>query len=543
MFHRNARLLAIILLLVMPRLAAGQTPAADAAPPLITLGSITEDSIRLAQLRGEATTSGFLLRTASSLGEHGGFQPAHGVRWQLVRPELRAGWNSDLPRSLNNGAMWSGRGLSMAVMGGVRATMGRVEVTVAPTLAYSQNLQFQFIPYPFADRSPFSSPWHLPPAAIDLPLRFGSDAFTAISPGGSSLRIHAAPVVFGLSSEQQWWGPGIRNALVMSDNAPGIPRLFVRTANPLHTAIGDFAAEWMLGQLTESAYFDTISNNDHRSLSAAAITFRPTGEPGLTLGATRAVFAPVRHTSDLFYHAFQVLGHVGRPNDRALNDYASNNGPDQIFSLFGRWVFPASGFETYLEWARTDAPSSFRDLLVAPEHSQGYTLGAQWSHPVATARFLRVQTEITNLEENATLRFRHVHSFYTSRPVPQGYTNRGRVIGASIGPGSDSQWLALDLIGSAWRFGLFGGRIRWENDALYSSQVSYVPSDHDVSVFGGLRGAARLLHLQAQAELTYTRRINYLFQNPSANLAFPNGLEIRNLSLQLRLRPVSRPRP
>src|SRR5690606_839394 len=79
------------------------------------LGSATEDRIRVDQLTGARPVEGLLIRSASSLLRMAGPAPGerHGpleVRW--LQPELRSVWNSTLPHSMNEGALWAGRGLS-----------------------------------------------------------------------------------------------------------------------------------------------------------------------------------------------------------------------------------------------------------------------------------------------------------------------------------------------------------------------------------------------------------------------------------------------
>src|SRR5690606_3730528 len=125
-----------------------------------------------------------------------------------------------------------------------------------------------------------------------------------------------------------------------------------------------------------------------RSFSALAVTLRPAFERDLTVGFARAVYA----AADGFWvspaAAFDVFRSVGRPNDRPLNELLREPGADQVFSLFGRWIFPAAGFETYAEWARYEQPVSLRDFLVLPHHSQGYTLGLQWARSMSDSSLI-----------------------------------------------------------------------------------------------------------------------------------------------------------
>lgn len=519
--------------------AAGQQPGAAwplAAAPFVTIGSQPEDSLRLSQLRGESPVDGFLIREPSTLSP----TPADGPTF--IAPSYRSTWNSDLPFSLNEGAMWAGRGLNLSLLGGFRVAAGPVVVTIAPEFVYQENLPFQIFPSPMRERSHFASPWHSEPESLDLPLRFGSQSRMSIGVGQSSVRMRAGAIEVGLTSENQWWGPGIRNALVMSNNAPGFPHAFVRTAAPLHNRAGRFEWKILLGRLTESRFFDKEPGNDHRSIAAGVFTYRPAVAPDLTLGFARAVYAPMDGMTDLLGGAIHLVQDVGRPNDRPPTDLERDPGPDQIFSAFGRWVLPGSGLEAYFEWAKNERPRTLRDLLVTPHHAQAYTLGLQWARPVSSGAAVRLQAETSFLEASTTVRYRRVTGFYKSRPVPQGYTHRGRILGAAIGTGGSGQWLAADLIGRSARVGLFAGRIRWENDAFFGAQVPPFIFDHDVSVFGGLRAGVVLPRMRVESEIALADRLNYLFQNPSVDLTAPAGVDIRNLTFRLRLTPVHRAR-
>ncbi|MQA92762.1 MAG: hypothetical protein GEU90_21495 [Gemmatimonas sp.] len=294
----------------------------------------------------------------------------------------------------------------------------------------------------------------------------------------------------------------------------------------------------ILGALSESEYFDSHSGNDLRSISALALTYSPWFERNLSIGFARSVYAPVDGVAELAGHVIDVFMDVGRPNARPQSDLERDPDRDQIFSLFGRWILPRSGFETWFEWSRGEQPENVSDLLSTPQHTQGYTLGLQWARPVGRDSRFRLQGETTFLEGSHTWHSRRVISYYESRPVLQGYTHRGRVLGAAIGPGASSQWFAADLHAPTYEVGLFLGRIRWENDAFFDAQVAPFIFDHDVSVFGGVRGGYRLGWGHLDGEITLGQRFNYLFQNPSLELAAPKGVNIRNLTFTLRFQPT-----
>jgi hypothetical protein len=500
---------------------------------LPSIGSPSDERQRIEQLLGRAATDGYLLRSTSRLFSAPPPDSAPTLRLQLLLPELRTVWNSDLPYSLNDGALWAGRGVSTLLTGGVRARVGIVSLVLAPEVRYEQNREFRLVLYPLADRSPYSARWHWPtlPISIDLPTRFGDESRAFLGPGQSSLTVDAGPLAVGWATDDQWWGPGIRNAIVMSNNAPGIPRLFVGSGRPLSSPIGDFEFQWNAGRLKESIYFDSIPSNDLRHLSGFVLTYRPAGEPGLTLGASRTVIGRLSGMDDFPDRMFSAF-------------LAKERKEEQIASLFARWVFPAAGFEAYGEWARHRLTSSLREFLITPNHTQGYTAGLQWVRPVTSdsSGMLRLQSELTYLEQSATTRHRPTGSFYTSDTLPQGYTQRGQVIGAAIGPGASSQWIAGDYLARDWQLGLFLGRIRWDNDAYYLTQEPY-PLDHDVSVLGGLRGGGRLPGMWVDLELTSAKRYNFMFQNEAKVFGQASTWDVINHTLRLTVTPaVARPR-
>ena len=127
-------------------------------------------------------------------------------------------------------------------------------------------------------------------------------------------------VTFGVSAANEWWGPALRNTLLLSNNAAGVPRLFARTSRPVHTRFGAFEGRAVIGALTESPYFDYDPRNDIRSLSGLLVTFRPAIDTGLTMGLSRLVmarasssFGVVQHALDviLYYEPIQSAGDTG----------------------------------------------------------------------------------------------------------------------------------------------------------------------------------------------------------------------------------------
>jgi hypothetical protein len=514
------------------RRAADSVPAARAAAwvhALSTIGGAHEEAARMAQVRGEAAPGGFLLRSPSSMTA----APAGtGPRVALLAPEVLFAWNSRIPFSFLDGALWAGRGGGMLATAGVDVQVGPVRLIAAPELVYSANAAFDTLLPPewrAADPETFYPDWQRNEHSIDLPYRMGGESVAGVRPGQSSLTVRAGALAFGAATENQWWGPGIRSALVLSNQAPGFGHLFARTARPLRTPAGTVEARWIAGALRDSRWYASANGGERgwRSFSAAAVVLSP--RPTVSVGIARSVYAPADGAGDALAGGglvFTRWDQTGAPQD---------DPSEQITSFFGRLLLPRAGAEVYAEWARTRLPLNFRDLLEMPEHSQGYTLGLQWMRPVGEGD-LRIQAEATYLEESATYAWRETGSWYASQFVPQGYTNEGQVLGSPLGPGSSGQWGAADWLRGRGRVGVFLARVRWHQDAYYDQPGGFNKYlAYDVSMFGGVRAAWALRGVRMDAEYAFEHRWNIFFQSDAADFTDrERAIRARNHTLRLR---------
>lgn len=539
-------------------IAAAPVSAQVAVPPrdtlhgtdLVTVNAERVDAKRTGQLRsGVERGQSLMLRSASTLtpplgaGEKG---------WHAsgIDPQFLMVSNSALPFSQNTGSMWAGKGVSTKTLLGARFENSRIKLILAPELIFSANanwpLRHDFYAPPLPkDRAGggYVLPYYIGQFSIDQPMRFGSHPIRKVDPGQSTLVVSGNRFSVGVSSESEWWGPGIRNAIVLSNNAPGFPHLFVRTARPLSTKFGALEMRWLVGGLRESKYFDTVSTNNTRSIASFAANIQTAWDPNLSFGFARSVFATADGWGKIPLRWFDIFSNDQSVDAKApANSSQTPGGKDQLYSLFGRWVFPSDGLEVYAEWARTALPSSIKEFLVAPNNTQGYTIGLQWLGPEWRAGNFRLQGEATQLEQSATFRDHPLGSWYTSRRVIQGYTNDGEVLGASIGPGASSQFVAADYLRRGWRIGAYAGRIRWNEDVHdtfgFPAYVSYC--NHDVSIYPGVR-AARSGPLGAiSADLALQNRLNAFFQNGGGCPNNGSRLDIRNTSLTVTFSPFAR---
>ncbi len=471
-------------------------------------------------------------------------------RVAAVLPELLVTSQQSFPLPANDGPMWAGKGLSYSITGGI-AVCGknaRWGAIIAPTYWYAENAHFdlpdnpQFVPPLRGDYSPWASPYHYIPRSLDVPRRFGNTALRNVDPGALALWFRTPRVEVGFTTEAEWWGPGQYNALLLSSQAAGFPRVYVRTSTPIRAA-GEIDIRYFLGGLTFSPYFFREKEDSSRSLAGLAVVWRPKFEKGLSLGLARLVAAP-RLGNGWFRQALDPLVPVGTPNALPYSDKTQNAGRDQLFSVFANWRLPEDGTEIWFEWARAELPNGLRDFVESPNHTQALTLGLQHIRPLAKSDWTwRVGAEFSQTNQSSTYRERPTGSWYTSRAVQGGFTQKGQVLGAMIGPGSVTQRLNLDFASPSKSFGLFAYRIKWDDDSFYT-----IPRPngnglckHDVSLALGARGSARTPAGWFEATVTTQNRLNLYWQ--ALGLCFQNEelqIDQRNFSLEFRFHPRAR---
>jgi hypothetical protein len=299
----------------------------------------------------------------------------------------------------------------------------------------------------------------------------------------------------------------------MGSAAPGFPHADIGLGRPVRTAAGDVELRAIWGELTRSGYFGASPGNGRRLLDGLTLGYRPSFLPGLTLGVTRVTYHEWPSsglTSGDFLDAF---GGIFNKGDKLQPDGTRNNDQnDQLASVTARWVLPESGAEFYFEYARNDFAGDITDLVLQPDHTRAYTAGFQKTLGSTGGTFvLRAENTVLGQTENRVVR--DGGAFYVHSIVTEGYTNRGQLLGAAIGPGSNSQYLGLDRYASDGRYGIFVERIRYDDDysvvALAGKSDGYLRQQTDLTL--GLNMLRFSGAVDWGAGLEYTRELNRYF--------------------------------
>ena len=434
-------------------------------------------------------------------------------------------YNSHHPYGINDGPMIPAKGYQTMVSAGVFAKLGPLSMQLKPEYVFADNPEFQTL-----TEAPNGTFFTLPVAryhnSIDLPDRFGDGNYSRLRWGQSSIRLNAGPVSLGLSTENLWWGPGIKNSLLMSNNAASFEHYTLNTTRPIKTYIGSFEAQIIAGRLNQSGVATPVGPEfirkpqDWRYISAMVLTYQPKWIPNFSVGFDRSFVVDRRNMGNSLKDYFPIFGAVEKKAYTASDGTNTDDEAerDQYISFFTRYVLPASKAEIYFQFGRTDHSYDIRDAIVEPEHTRAYIFGFRKLVPLNRSdEYIQIGVEVTQLEKSKTRDLRASGSWYNHYQVLDGYTNEGQVIGAGIGPGSNLQSMNVSWVKGLKRIGIQFERLVNNNDLFYefayeSREMSQYINRHwvDLSVAG--KFSWNYKHLILNSQLTYIRSLNYQYQ-------------------------------
>lgn len=434
-------------------------------------------------------------------------------------------YNSHHPYGWNDGSLFPANGYQSQVSFGFHSKLGSFTLQLQPEFVYAQNANFNSFP-----ASHDENIWRIYYSTIlnasDAPEKFGKGAIVRMFPGQSSIRFNKKNFSIGLSTENLWWGPGVRNSLIMSNNAPGFPHITFNTTAPVHSPIGSFEGQLLSGLLKGSGYLPTdtsrrfngeqlyiIKSNSNRYLNGVVFTWQPKWTKGLYLGFSRIFYLYRDQMKSSFNDYFPVIGHFfkGDLNEAMVEDAKKR---DQILSFFFRLVMPKEKAELYAELGRNDHSGNARDLVLEPEHSRAYIAGFRKSFETKDKNTsVELLAEVTNLQVPLTSLVREQSSWYAHHLVRHGYTHEGQGIGAGIGSGANSQTVGLSLINGVNKTGLLLERVIHNNDFYFTAFAptrEYLRHWVDLSV--QLNKSWQHKQFLFDARITWIKSLNYQWQ-------------------------------
>ena len=449
-------------------------------------------------------------------------------------------YNSNNANGWNDAAMIPAQGYQLYMSGGLFYRTGHLSIQLQPELVYTPNNPYETFHSEYNDE--IWAVYYQWLNRIDLPEQFGLNSYHKILPGQSSIRYNTNHLSFGISTENMWWGPGVRNSLVMSNNAPGFVHATCNTIKPIQTGIGSFEFQVIAGKLNESGFAPPDTNRYYngvalyqpkieqwRYLTGLVFTWQPKWTKGLFLGMTKVSYQyhnDVSGIADLL-----PLEGIIQSNSEKQGKKAS------LGSVFIRYVFPEDHAELYAEYGRNDKWANIVNLIADKNYPRGYVVGLRkLSNPSRHGSRIEFAAEITQLELPTSSLINQTKSWYLNDYVRQGYTNYGQVMGAGIGPGGNSQMIDISWVKGFTKVGLLFERVVHNNDFFYAA---FGPlgdfANHWVDLSTTLHSDWRYKRFAISSQLGLIRSLNYEWWKvyfPGVSI-FNNNNDVLNFHGQL----------
>ena len=459
-------------------------------------------------------------------------------------------YSSHHPYSRNNGSMIPSRGYQQLISFGFHAELGPLSIQFKPESVYAENRDFEGFPdshYGAIWNRRYSGLWN----HIDMPERFGENAYKKSLFGQSSIRLNYSGLSLGLSSENIWWGPSIRNSIMMSNQAQGFNHITFNTTRPVKTFIGNFEWQVVSGRLEASGFrppepgqtvgisdFYIPKNDDWRYYQGLTFTYSPKWVEGASLGFIRWVqmYGEFATKNRDYFPVFAVLFRDG--SGGSAFDYTYDQGIDQAAGIFGRWVWQDAKAEIYGELNYNDAKYNLRDLMLDSDHARAYTVGV---HKVfqknPTSKIYKFSYERTRMQQTSSRLLRNAGSWYEHGTVRHGYTNNGEVMGAGIGPGSNSQYFELAMIDKLDKYGVAFEVIDQDNDffiAAFEQAQDFRRYWKDFNIHFSFQ--KKIKNYWGRINVVYSRSLNYQWELEDFTEPYYHaGTDVNNLHINFNL--------
>ena len=373
-----------------------------------------------------------------------------------------------------------------------------ITIHIAPEHQFAENLPFPQYPKTSTDWEQYY--YYL--NHIDNPERFGEQQMNSWNPGQSFVQYRYKNWLAKVSTENKWWGPSSFNPLILGSNAPGFLHASISTGSPIHTPIGKVEGEFIGGLLSNSGYgppeqnrISTWSNRwlyepkkeSDRYLIGLVYSLQPKWVPGMYVG-----FAKIRmsYQNEFFSDASASMG-----------------------SWFMRYAMPKEHAEIYFEYGRSDTDLSISNIFQSSPYGRGYTAGLKKGYSLGKSdQLILLGAEITNLSlpEKEQVNYQP-KSWYLHEYIRQGFTHKGRVLGAGIGPGSNTQTVYVQWMKKLSFVGLRFNRVIHNLDFYHSTK--YYNSDHFNQYWATLNAALYLnwhyKQVNLSGEVFWQRDYNY----------------------------------
>jgi hypothetical protein len=466
--------------------------------------------------------------------------------------------NSNLPLGLNDGAMIPSVGKQNYFNFQVGIQWGNFTLQIAPEKVTAENFPVQGLGNDF-DGSANGYPgnfwrryYEISENIIEAPnVHFKTNSDQNFI-GQTSLKYHTKNISFGISTENLWWGPGIHYSLVLTNNAPGFLHYTIQTNKPIQTFLGTIEAQFIGGSLQNGFLKPSENDNPYaaqwyvpkdsgeRYITGMVLTLNPKLTKNLYIGLSNMAYIYQKDMN-------------GLEDATAIGNFSKHTilkKRPALGAVFLRYALPKEYAEVYFEYGRNDRGATPINILY-DSVATGYVAGVRKLFPLSSnskygaislnIEVVQLKLPQANLIWNPNLLAKQ-SSWYTNSQVRQGYTNRGQIIGTSVGPGGSGQTMQLAWVKGINKIGIGVYRVSHNKDFYYYNYfngLNYLGpnfkywSDFTYTLYARLKFGNFIL----SSELKKTESYNYLWTKlGSGGLYGPSDTDRFNTQLNFSLR-------
>lgn len=383
---------------------------------------------------------------------------------------------------------------------------------------------------------------------IDQFDRFGKMPINSNSLGQSAVYFRQGAIGIGISNENIWWGPALRNSLVLSNHADGFPHLVFKTIKPIKTAWGNIETEWISGNLTNPS----VEHPDHesmrkiwaggiatkdsapRALAGFNLSWEPKWLSGFYLGIAGTATQYQRNKQGMLFSPFTK-------QDSSI----------WLGAVYVRYFLPKDKAELYLEFGRSDRRATFINIF-QDSIPLGYTVGFRKLFPLTKAKghiqFLAELTRLQLADPRMILTSGNpygppqTNSWYTNAKMQQGYTNNAQILGAWIGPGSNSQFIKLGWVHGPKQINWLFERVSHNNDFYQYNYArpnlgvkNQITNKYWADISTGLQSQWNFHGLIINGGIAFTKLLNYRWTKVDGGFSGPSSSDRNNTQFFLSL--------
>ncbi len=389
--------------------------------------------------------------------------------------------NSLLPQSFNDGLFYPSRGKQERFSFGINLQLGILDINFQPEKLRVENKRQEYFGGNPEDGNFMFKYFGMTANNIDHFRQFGYDKIDTISFGQSRIGVKNKYISFGYSTENIWWGAGKRNSLIFTNNAGGFKHIYFNSVSPIESFIGNFEFSLIAGSLDTTIFTDidqdllylcepckVYKNLDQRKLDAITINWNPKWLKNFYIG-----------------YAFSRQYYSNEKNqfNQKYSFYSKDRLKQILGSLMFRFSLPNDHAEFYGELGLPNDAAYPWKFFKDKNPKTGIVFGANKLFLIGGRRsYLNLNLEFTQLQYMNPKSIFYLgnpfaggksDSWYLNTIIKQGWSNNGQLLGASIGPGSNSQSINLSWNKGYNKIGFILERIVHNNDFYYS--VYYNP--------------------------------------------------------------------